>query len=420
MQDASAQMALLQFLTCNLPASAVPTSIHCDHMIVAESGAEVDLIDSIACNKEVYEFLESASKKFGIEFWPPGSGIIHQTVLENYAAPGLMILGTDSHTPNAGGLGSIAIGVGGADAVDAMVDAPWELKAPKILGVRLEGQLTGWASPKDVILKLSGELGVRGGTGYIIEYHGPGVDTLSSTGMATISNMGAEVGATTSVFPFTSSHFRYLECTNRLAIAQKAFEVCASPSKMNLLAADEDAQYDELITINLSTLEPHINGPNTPDLSTSLSNFSTIAAKNNWPNKISACLIGSCTNSSYEDMTRAENLVRQAAAAGLKPSTDLYITPGSEQIRATLERDLTLEKFKDAGGIILANACGVGLILSYSLLNFFIFFFGVEINKVSRVSDNGHERIQKKRISMQFSLLIIAIFVAAMMGIPRL
>lgn len=358
MQDASAQMALLQFMTCNLPSAAVPTSIHCDHMIVAEGGADLDLQDSITDNREVFDFLESAAKRYGIEFWPPGAGIIHQTVLENYAAPGLMILGTDSHTPNAGGLGSIAIGVGGADAVDAMVDAPWELKAPKILGVRLEGELSGWTSPKDVILHLAGRLTVRGGTGYIIEYHGPGVNTLSATGMATITNMGAEVGATTSIFPFTPRHSQYLESTNRLSISKKANEIFASPLKLNLLAADEDVQYDEVITINLSTLEPHINGPFTPDLSTPLSIFSNTVDSHKWPEKISAGLIGSCTNSSYQDMTRAEDLVKQATSAGLKPATEILVTPGSEQIRATLQRDQTLATFENAGGVILANACG--------------------------------------------------------------
>ncbi|VCU40352.1 Bgt-816, partial [Blumeria graminis f. sp. tritici] len=358
MQDASAQMALLQFMTCRIPTTAVPASIHCDHMIVAENSADSDLAESVKGNEEVFQFLESAAKKYGIEFWPPGAGIIHQTVLENYAAPGLMLLGTDSHTPNAGGLGAIAIGVGGADAVDALVDAPWELKAPKILGVRLEGELNGWASPKDVILSLAGRLTVRGGTGYIIEYHGPGVHTLSCTGMATIANMGAEVGATTSVFPFSQRHYTYLDSTHRSFIARKAKQVSESPLKYNLLAADEDAQYDELITINLSELEPHINGPNTPDLSTPISKFFSSAKENEWPKEISAGLIGSCTNSSYQDMTRAEDLVKQATAAGLKPVVDFFVTPGSEQIRATLERDLTISTFKDAGAIILANACG--------------------------------------------------------------
>lgn len=359
MQDASAQMALLQFMSCGLPTTAVPASIHCDHMIVGERGADVDLPESIKGNKEVFDFLESAAKKYGIEFWPPGAGIIHQTVLENYSAPGLMMLGTDSHTPNAGGLGAIAIGVGGADAVDALVDAPWELKAPKILGVRLEGQLSGWASPKDVILKLAGELTVRGGTGYIIEYFGPGVESLSSTGMATICNMGAEVGATTSLFPFSASHIPYLEATHRGPIALAAQTIASSPGPHNLLRADSSAEYDKVITINLSELEPHINGPMTPDLSTPLSQFKDLVKANKWPETFGAGLIGSCTNSSYQDMTRAESLVKQASAAGLEPKADFFITPGSEQIRATLERDSTLDTFSGAGGIILANACGM-------------------------------------------------------------
>ncbi|PQE27576.1 aconitate hydratase mitochondrial protein [Rutstroemia sp. NJR-2017a BBW] len=358
MQDASAQMALLQFMTCNLPSTAVPASIHCDHMIVGQRGADVDLPESIKGNKEVFDFLESAAKKYGIEFWPPGAGIIHQTVLENYSAPGLMMLGTDSHTPNAGGLGAIAIGVGGADAVDALVDAPWELKAPKILGVRLEGELSGWASPKDIILYLAGKLTVRGGTGFIIEYHGPGVDTLSCTGMATVCNMGAEVGATTSIFPFSPRHIPYLESTHRSSIALQAQTIASTPSLHNLLKADEDAHYDEVITIDLSKLEPHINGPFTPDLSTPLSNFANTVKANQWPETVSAGLIGSCTNSSYQDMARAQDLVKQASAAGLKPVTDFFVTPGSEQIRATLERDEISSTFSEAGGIVLANACG--------------------------------------------------------------
>ncbi|KAH8685487.1 putative aconitate hydratase 2 [Tricladium varicosporioides] len=358
MQDASAQMALLQFMTCNLPSTAVPASIHCDHMIVGERGADVDLPESIKGNKEVFDFLESAAKKYGIEFWPPGAGIIHQTVLENYAAPGLMMLGTDSHTPNAGGLGAIAIGVGGADAVDALVDAPWELKAPKVLGVKLVGELNGWASPKDVILHLAGKLTVRGGTGFIIEYYGPGVDSLSCTGMATICNMGAEVGATTSLFPFSNRHVPYLESTHRSSIALQAQAIASVTSPGNLLRADEGAQYDELITIDLSTLEPHINGPFTPDLSTPISKFADAVKANKWPETVSSGLIGSCTNSSYQDMARAEDLVKQASAAGLTPATGFYITPGSEQIRATLDRDQTLSTFEEAGGIVLANACG--------------------------------------------------------------
>ncbi|KAL1988199.1 hypothetical protein VTN96DRAFT_729 [Rasamsonia emersonii] len=357
MQDASAQMALLQFMSCGLPSTAVPASIHCDHMIVGERGADTDLPSSIQGNKEVFDFLESAAKRYGIEFWPPGAGIIHQTVLENYAAPGLMMLGTDSHTPNAGGLGAIAIGVGGADAVDALVDAPWELRAPRILGVRLEGQLNGWASPKDIILHLAGKLTVRGGTGFVIEYHGPGVDTLSCTGMATICNMGAEVGATTSIFPFSPSMVPYLKATNRASVAEAAAEIAASGPR-NLLRADPEAEYDQLITIDLSMLEPHINGPFTPDLSVPLSAFADTVREKGWPETFGAGLIGSCTNSSYEDMTRAEDLVKQASAAGLKPKADFFITPGSEQIRATLDRDQTLKTFSEAGGTVLANACG--------------------------------------------------------------
>ncbi|MBE7158770.1 MAG: aconitate hydratase, partial [Rhodospirillales bacterium] len=359
MQDASAQMALLQFMSCGLPSTAVPASIHCDHMIVGEKGADTDLPNSIAGNKEVYDFLESAARRYGIEFWPPGAGIIHQTVLENYAAPGLMMLGTDSHTPNAGGLGAIAIGVGGADAVDALVDAPWELKAPKVRGVRLEGTLSGWASPKDVILHLAGKLTVRGGTGYIIEYHGPGVRSLSCTGMATICNMGAEMGATTSLFPFTPErHGPYLESTHRSETAAQAAAIASSPGPHNLLAADVGAEYDDEVVIDLSKLEPHINGPFTPDLSTPLSAFKDTVKSNDWPETFGAGLIGSCTNSSYADMTRAESLVKQASTAGLKPKADFFITPGSEQIRATVERDGTMQTFEQAGGVVLANACG--------------------------------------------------------------
>ncbi|KAI9888588.1 MAG: aconitate hydratase [Vezdaea aestivalis] len=358
MQDASAQMAILQFMTCGLSSTAVPASIHCDHMIVGERGADTDLPASIQGNKEVFDFLESAARRYGIDFWPPGAGIIHQTVLENYSAPGLMMLGTDSHTPNAGGLGTIAIGVGGADAVDALVDAPWELKAPKILGVRLEGHLNGWATPKDLILKLAGLLTVRGGTGSIIEYFGPGVENLSTTGMATICNMGAEVGATTSIFPFSSKMGPYLDMTNRKGVAVTAREIASFKETHNLLCADEQAQYDDKININLSELEPHINGPFTPDLSTPLSHFAATVKSENWPETIGASLIGSCTNSSYEDMTRAEDLVKQASAAGLKPKNDFFITPGSEQIRATLQRDETLSTFSSAGGVVLANACG--------------------------------------------------------------
>ena len=360
MQDASAQMALLQFMSCNLSRTAIPASIHCDHLIVGEKGAGDDLTAGIKMNQEVFDFLESAAKKYGIDFWPPGAGIIHQTVLENYAVPGLMMLGTDSHTPNAGGLCTIAIGVGGADAVEALVGAPWELKAPRVLGVRLTGKLNDWVAPKDLILHLAGRLTVRGGTGFIIEYFGPGVDTLSCTGMATACNMGAEVGATTSVFPYTKASERYLQATRRGDAAKQAssFQNTGSGDNRFLFQADDGAQYDEVIDINLSELEPHINGPFTPDLSIPLSRFKDTVKEQQWPESLSAGLIGSCTNSSYEDMTRVQSLLEAAGQAGLKPASDFYITPGSEQIRATLERDGTLESFSEAGGILLSNACG--------------------------------------------------------------
>ncbi|SPJ72773.1 related to aconitate hydratase precursor [Fusarium torulosum] len=364
MQDASAQMAILQFMSCNLAKPAIPASIHCDHLIVGSKGAADDLLAGIETNKEVFDFLESAARKYGMDFWPPGAGIIHQTVLENYALPGLMMLGTDSHSPNAGGLSTITIGVGGADAVEALVGAPWELKAPKVLGVNLVGKLSNWASPKDVILRLAGHLTVRGGTGSIIEYFGEGVDSLSATGMATICNMGAEVGATTSIFPYTQASARYLDSTRR-SQANKNIEALESfasnssnPDARWQFKADEGAEYDDLITIDLSTLEPHINGPFTPDLATPLSKFKDVVKEQEWPELLSAGLIGSCTNSSYEDMTRVESLLKDAKKAGLKPAADFYITPGSEQIRATLERDGTLETFEEAGGIVLSNACG--------------------------------------------------------------
>ncbi|KAG8677278.1 aconitate hydratase [Fusarium poae] len=364
MQDASAQMAILQFMSCNLAKPAIPASIHCDHLIVGSKGAEDDLSAGIQTNKEVFDFLESAARKYGMDFWPPGAGIIHQTVLENYALPGLMMLGTDSHSPNAGGLSTITIGVGGADAVEALVGAPWELKAPKVLGVHLIGKLSNWASPKDVILRLAGHLTVRGGTGSIIEYFGEGVESLSATGMATICNMGAEVGATTSIFPYTKASARYLDSTRR-SQANKNIEALESfagnsldPDARWQFKADEGAEYDDHIVIDLSTLEPHINGPFTPDLATPLSKFKEVVKEQEWPEVLSAGLIGSCTNSSYEDMTRVESLLKDAQKAGLKPAADFYITPGSEQIRATLERDGTLETFQQAGGIVLSNACG--------------------------------------------------------------
>ncbi|KAL6942794.1 aconitate hydratase [Hanseniaspora osmophila] len=353
MQDASAQMAMLQFMTTNLPETAVPASIHCDHLIVGKDGELKDLQSSIATNKEVFDFLQSCADKYGIQFWGPGSGIIHQIVLENFSAPGLMMLGTDSHTPNAGGLGAIAIGVGGADAVDALTGTPWELKAPKVLGVKLSGQLHKWSSPKDVITHLAGLLTVRGGTGYIIEYFGEGVESLSCTGMATICNMGAEVGATTSTFPYQKAHRDYLVATNRAVVAEQADLV-----KNSYLKADEHCQYDKVIEINLNTLEPSVNGPFTPDLSTPISQYGAKVAQEKWPSKISAGLIGSCTNSSYQDMTRAADLVKQANAVGLKPKIPFFVTPGSEQIRATLERDGILDTFSKSGATVLANACG--------------------------------------------------------------
>lgn len=355
MQDASAQMALLQFMTCGMPSTAVPASIHCDHLIVGKEGAEDDLRKSIATNKEVFDFLQSCGEKYGIQFWGPGSGIIHQIVLENFSVPGLMMLGTDSHTPNAGGLGAIAIGVGGADAVDALTGTPWELKAPKILGVKLTGQLSGWSSPKDVITTLAGILTVRGGTGYIVEYFGEGVKTLSCTGMATICNMGAEIGATTSTFPYQEAHKKYLIETNRGPIAQAADAV---NNQFGFLQADKGAEYDKVIEINLSELEPHVNGPFTPDLSTPISKFGETAKKEQWPERVSAGLIGSCTNSSYQDMSRAVSIIRQAEEAGLKPKIPFFVTPGSEQIRATIERDGLIETFEKNGAIVLANACG--------------------------------------------------------------
>lgn len=355
MQDASAQMALLQFMTCGMPSTAVPASIHCDHLIVGHDGAEQDLPRSIAANKEVFDFLQSCGKKYGIQFWGPGSGIIHQIVLENFSVPGLMMLGTDSHTPNAGGLGAIAIGVGGADAVDALTGTPWELKAPKVLGVKLTGQLNGWSAPKDVITHLAGLLTVRGGTGFIIEYFGEGVQTLSCTGMATICNMGAELGATTSTFPYTDSMKRYLTATHRGPIANVAQSV---NEKYGFLRADEGAEYDQVVEINLSNLEPHVNGPFTPDLATPISKFAETAKTEDWPDVISAGLIGSCTNSSYQDMTRAASIIEEANKKGLKPKIPFFVTPGSEQIRATIERDGLTKTFEEAGAKILANACG--------------------------------------------------------------
>ncbi|KAL1920040.1 uncharacterized protein VTP21DRAFT_1186 [Calcarisporiella thermophila] len=351
-QDATAQMALLQFMSAGLPSVAVPTTVHCDHLIEAQVGSSRDLARAIDINKEVYDFLATSCAKYGIGFWKPGSGIIHQIILENYAFPGGLMIGTDSHTPNAGGLGMVAVGVGGADAVDVMADIPWELKCPKAIGVKLTGKLSGWTAPKDVILKVAGILTVKGGTGAIVEYFGPGVDSISCTGMATICNMGAEIGATTSLFPYNKRMGDYLRATKRPEIA--AF----SETFAHNLRADEGAEYDQLIEINLSELEPHINGPFTPDLATPLSKFKSAVEKNDWPAELKVGLIGSCTNSSYEDLSRSANIVRQALDRGLKVKSQFTVTPGSEQVRATIERDGQLETFEKAGGIVLANACG--------------------------------------------------------------
>ncbi|KAI8820104.1 aconitate hydratase [Fimicolochytrium jonesii] len=355
MQDASAQMALLQFMLAKRATTAVPSSIHCDHLIEAFQGGDEDVKRSIITNKEIFDFLKSAAEKYGIAFWGPGSGIIHQIVLENYAAPGILMLGTDSHTPNAGGLGCLAIGVGGADAVDAMAGIPWELKAPKIMGVRLTGKLDGWTAPKDVILQLAGLLTVQGATNHIIEYFGPGTETLSCTGMATICNMGAEVGATTSTFPYSRSMADYLRATGRPHVADAAAKAAAA----GFLKADAGAEYDRVIEIDLSKLEPHINGPFTPDAATPISQFKSLVVQQGWKDEIKVGLIGSCTNSSYEDMQRAAEVARQALASGVKNSKSaLLITPGSEQIRATIERDGVDKTLTEVGGQVLANACG--------------------------------------------------------------
>jgi aconitate hydratase len=351
-QDATAQMAILQFMSAGMERVGVPTTVHCDHLIEAELGGVPDLERAQRQNKEVYDFLSTASLKYGIGFWKPGSGIIHQIVLENYAFPGGLMIGTDSHTPNAGGLGMIAIGVGGADAVDVMVNLPWELKCPKVLGIRLTGSLSGWTSPKDIILKLAGILTVKGGTGYILEYFGPGVETLSCTGMATICNMGAEIGATTSFFPFTSKMASYLEATQRASISSLVSQYS------HLLKPDEKAHYDDIIEIDLNQLEPHINGPFTPDLATPISKMKERVLSKNWPKDIKVALIGSCTNSSYEDMTRSASLAKQAIERGMKVRTPFTITPGSEQIRSTIERDGYMSILNQAGGLVLANACG--------------------------------------------------------------
>lgn len=351
-QDATAQMAILQFMSAGMPSVANPTTVHCDHLIEAQVGGPKDLARAQEINKEVYDFLATSCAKYNIGFWRPGSGIIHQILLENYAFPGGLLIGTDSHTPNAGGLGMAAIGVGGADAVDVMANLPWELKAPKVIGVKLTGQMSGWTAPKDIILKVAGILTVKGGTGAIVEYHGEGVESVSCTGMATICNMGAEIGATTSLFPFNDRMFDYLAATKRKDIGDFARSYAME------LREDKGAEYDELIEINLSELEPHINGPFTPDLATPISKFSEAVKANNWPEELKVGLIGSCTNSSYEDMSRAASIAQDALDHGVKAKAGFFVTPGSEQIRATIERDGQMKILEEFGGKVLANACG--------------------------------------------------------------
>jgi aconitate hydratase len=358
MQDATAQMALLQFMTAGLPEAAVPSTVHCDHLIQAKENGRIDLLAAEQGNSEVYDFLESVSAKYGIGFWKPGSGIIHQVVLEQYAFPGGMMIGTDSHTPNAGGLGMVAIGVGGADAVDVMTGFPFNVRWPRMIGVKLTGELNGWSSPKDVILKVADILTVKGGTGAIVEYFGPGANSISATGKATICNMGAEIGATTSLFGFDDAMVRYLKSTGREEIADAAQAVAHHlRSDDDAMAAPED-HYDQVIEIDLSTLQPHINGPATPDLARPVGDLGAEAEREGWPLEPSAALVGSCTNSSYEDISRAASILRNARDAGLRVKTPLMITPGSEQVRATIERDGLLEVFEAAGATVLANACG--------------------------------------------------------------
>lgn len=358
MQDATAQMALLQLMNSGRANVAVPSTVHCDHLIQAYKNAETDLETANITNKEVYEFLRDVSNKYGIGFWKPGAGIIHQVVLENYAFPGGMMVGTDSHTPNAGGLGMIAIGVGGADAVDVMAGLPWELKMPKLIGVKLTGKLSGWTAPKDVILTVAGILTVKGGTNAVIEYFGEGAESLSATGKGTICNMGAEVGATTSIFPFDEKSADYLEQTGRKDVADEARKIMEHLRPDPEVAAHPEKYYDQLIEIDLSTLEPHINGPFTPDAAYTISEFGRAVQEKGYPRKMEVGLIGSCTNSSYEDLTRAVSIVKQARDEGVPVRAQFLINPGSEQIRYTAERDGILQVFEEAGATIIANACG--------------------------------------------------------------
>jgi aconitate hydratase len=358
MQDATAQMALLQFMQAGRPSVAVPSTVHCDHLITAKVEAAADLKVANEESKEVYDFLASVSNKYGIGFWKPGAGIIHQVVLENYAFPGGMMIGTDSHTVNAGGLGMIAIGVGGADACDVMAGLPWELKWPKLIGVKLTGKLSGWTAPKDVILKVAGILTVKGGTGAIVEYFGEGARSMSCTGKGTICNMGAEIGATTSTFGYDESMGRYLRATGREEVAQMADAIAVHLNGDPEVYAEPEKYFDQIIEINLSELEPHLNGPFTPDLATPLSKMKEAVAANGWPAKIEVGLIGSCTNSSYEDISRSVSLARQVKEKGLTLKSEFTITPGSEQVRYTVERDGFLEVFDSIGARVFANACG--------------------------------------------------------------
>jgi aconitate hydratase len=358
MQDATAQMALLQFMQAGKDKVAVPSTVHCDHLIQAKTGAVQDLVMANTTNKEVFDFLSSVSNKYGIGFWKPGAGIIHQVVLENYAFPGGMMIGTDSHTVNAGGLGMIAIGVGGADAVDVMTGMPWELKFPRLIGIKLTGKLSGWASAKDVILKVAGILTVKGGTGCIVEYFGEGAKTISCTGKGTICNMGAEIGATTSLFGYDMKMSDYLKGSGRAEIAAMADEIAADLTGDKEVYNDPEKYFDQVIEIDLSKLEPHINGPFTPDRATPLSEFAKAVKENGWPAKLEVGLIGSCTNSSYEDLTRAASVAEQAVTKNLKVKAEYTVTPGSELVRYTAERDGLLRKFNEIGGVVLANACG--------------------------------------------------------------
>ncbi len=358
MQDATAQMALLQFINSGKKTTAVPSTVHCDHLIQAQVDGKTDLGVAQSANKEVYDFLESVSNKYGIGFWKPGAGIIHQVVLENYAFPGGMMIGTDSHTPNAGGLGMVAIGVGGADAVDVMAGMAWELKMPKLIGVKLTGKLNGWSAPKDVILKVAGILTVKGGTGAIIEYFGEGAKSLSATGKGTICNMGAEVGATTSIFSYDESMARYLKATGRAEVAELADMVKEYLDADPEVYENPEIYFDQLIEINLSELEPHVNGPFTPDRATPVSKIGQVAKENGWPLEVSVGLIGSCTNSSYEDIARAASIASQAVEKGLQTKSEFTITPGSEQVRYTIERDGFIATFEKMGGKVFANACG--------------------------------------------------------------